>query len=62
MITNCKFTCITVKVELFNKTEIFTTYILWPIPKLLIDVFAVYNAHFLEFKKELISYFSVTSG
>ena len=46
MITNCKFTCITVKVEFFNKTEIFYTHILWPIPLSLVDGLAVYSAHF----------------
>ena len=57
MITNCKFTCITVKVEFFNKTEIFYT-----------DTLAIsrwicgLQCAFLEFSKELISYFSVTSG
>ena len=62
MITNCKFICITVKVEFFCKTDIFYIYILWPNPQSLVDEFADLQCAFLEFSKELISYFSLTSG
>ena len=37
MITNCKFTCITVESEFFSKAEIFYTHILWPIPYSLVN-------------------------
>ena len=62
MIKNCKCTCITLKVKFFNKTEVFYTYILWPNLKSLVDGFAGLQCAFLEFSKELISYFSVSSG
>ena len=59
MITNCKFTSITVKVEFFNKTEIFYTHILCTL------VISRQNCGlqcaFLEVSNELISYVSVTS-
>ena len=54
MITNCKFTYITVLYFVFNKTEILIyIHILWPIPESLVDGFVVYSAPFYNSAKSL---------
>ena len=66
MIMNCKFTCITVKVEFFDETEIFYTHNLWPIPESLVDGFAVCTAHFFRIQQRayqlFFSHFQVRIG